>query len=128
MPTEEHDTMVEPAIEGLLDRVDSKFTLVTVAATRAREINAYFNRLGDGVGAVVPPQVSSTARKPLSIAFEELAAGKIEWSRFDPDERAAEQAAQADADADAMTLPSGDEPTLEVIEGGGEGADGDDAD
>jgi DNA-directed RNA polymerase subunit omega len=126
MSTEEHDTMVEPAIESLLDRVDSKFTLVTVASTRAREINAYFNRLGDGVGAVVPPQVSSTARKPLSIAFEELAAGKVEWNRFDPDERAAAEEA-ALAEAEAMTLPTGDEPTLEVIEGGGDDAAGDDA-
>lgn len=127
MPAEEHDTMVEPAIEGLLDKVDSKFTLVTVAATRAREINAYFNRLGDGVGAVVPPQVSSTARKPLSIAFEELAVGKVEWNRFDPDERAAVEAA-AMAEAEAMSLPTGDEPALEVIEGGGEDADGHDTD
>jgi DNA-directed RNA polymerase subunit omega len=119
MSSEQHETMVEPPVEILLDRVDSKFTLVTVAATRAREINAYFNHLGDGLGAVVPPQVSSTARKPLSIAFEELAVGKIDWDRFDPDERAAaEAAALADAQAEGF-LPVGDEPSLEVIEGGG---------
>ena len=29
-------TMITPAIEDLLDRVDSKFTLVTVSAKRAR--------------------------------------------------------------------------------------------
>ena len=34
-------------------------------------------QLGDGLGTVVPPQVTSVARKPLSIAFEEVAAGKI---------------------------------------------------
>ncbi|HKA03790.1 MAG TPA: DNA-directed RNA polymerase subunit omega, partial [Acidimicrobiales bacterium] len=31
-----HDTMMNPAIEELLDRVDSKFALVTLAARRAR--------------------------------------------------------------------------------------------
>ncbi|MFZ9016088.1 MAG: DNA-directed RNA polymerase subunit omega [Ilumatobacteraceae bacterium] len=72
-----HNTMMTPAIEGLLGRVDSKFELVTLAARRARNINSYFNQLGDGLGHMVPPQVSSTARKPLSIAFEEISADKI---------------------------------------------------
>ena len=72
-----HDTMMTPPIEGLLDRVDSKFGLVTLAARRARNINSYFNQLGDGLGSMVPPQVSSTSRKPLSIAFEEIVNDKI---------------------------------------------------
>src|SRR5215213_5614140 len=72
-----HDTMMTPPIEELLDRVDSKFGLVTLAARRARQINAYFNQLGEGLGHMVPPQVSSVARKPLSIGFEEIAADKI---------------------------------------------------
>ena len=72
-----HDTMMNPPIEGLLDAADSKFRLVTLAAKRARQINAYFNQLGEGLGAIIPPQVTSVARKPLSIAFEEVAAGKI---------------------------------------------------
>lgn len=72
-----HDSMVNPPIESLLDRVDSKFSLVTLAARRARQVNSYFNHLGDGLGQIVPPQVTSTARKPLSISFEEIAADKI---------------------------------------------------
>jgi DNA-directed RNA polymerase subunit omega len=72
-----HDTMMKPGIEGLLERADSKFSLVTLAARRARNINSYFNQLGDGLGHMVPPQVSSTSRKPLSIAFEEISVGKI---------------------------------------------------
>jgi DNA-directed RNA polymerase subunit omega len=78
MSTRSFDTMINPQIEELLDRVDSKFSLVTLAARRARQINSYFNQLGDGLGHMVPPQVSSVARKPLSIAFEEIAADKIE--------------------------------------------------
>ncbi len=72
-----HDTMMNPPIEELLDRVDSKFSLVTLAARRARQINSYFNQLGDGLGHMVPPQVPTSARKPLSIGFEEIAADKI---------------------------------------------------
>ena len=72
-----HDTMMNPAIEELLGRVDSKFALVTLASRRARQINSYFGQLGEGLGAVVPPQVTSVARKPLSIGFEEIAADKI---------------------------------------------------
>ena len=72
------DTMMSPPIEGLVDQVDSsKFGLVTLAARRARQINSYFNQLGEGLGSIVPPQVTSVARKPLSIAFEEIAAEKI---------------------------------------------------
>jgi DNA-directed RNA polymerase subunit omega len=46
----------------------------------ARNINSYFNQLGDGLGHMIPPQISSTARKPLSLAFEEIAANKIVWT------------------------------------------------
>ena len=72
-----HDSMMNPKIETLMGKVDSKFKLVTLASLRARQINAYFGQLGDGLGATVPPQVTSVARKPLSIAFEEIAADKI---------------------------------------------------
>jgi DNA-directed RNA polymerase subunit omega len=72
-----HDSMIYPPIEDLLDKVDSKFSLVTLAARRARQINSYFAHLGEAGSKVVPPQVSSVARKPLSIGFEEIAADKI---------------------------------------------------
>jgi DNA-directed RNA polymerase subunit omega len=72
-----HDTMMNPPIEGLLERAGSKFTLVTLGAKRARQINSYYGQLSEGLGTVVPPQVTSSARKPLSIAFEEIDADKI---------------------------------------------------
>ncbi len=100
----DHDTMINPPIEELLDTVDSKFTLVTLAARRARNINSYFNQLGDGLGHMIPPQVSSVARKPLSIAFEEIAQDKIVWTAAPevPDEaEIAAAAAEAEAAAEA---------------------------
>src|SRR5438093_786597 len=74
---ERRPSLMEPRIETLMSKVDSKFTLVTLAAMRAREINDYYNQLGEGLGAIVPPQVASVSRKPLSIALEEISAGKI---------------------------------------------------
>jgi len=76
-PMATEDTMMNPRIESLMKRTASKFGLVTLSARRAREINSYFNQLGEGLGTMVPPQVSSTSRKPLSISFEEIAADKI---------------------------------------------------
>lgn len=102
---EQQDTMIEPGLEDLLEKVDSKFTLVGVASMRARQINSYYNQLGDVPGSAVPPQVTTTARKPLSIAFEEIDADKIGWERLDP-----EELARREAEAEAAAL--------ELIEGG----------
>lgn len=102
------DTMMNPPIESLMDRTQSKFALVTLSARRAREINSYFNQLGEGLGSMVPPQVSSTSRKPLSISFEEIAADKIKsvaMAVYDDVE------ADLDADLDADLL---DEAAAEV--------------
>ncbi len=87
-------TLMDPPIEDLLDKVDSKFTLVALGALRARQVNAYYNSLGEGLGRVVPPQVASVSGKPLSIAFEEIAASKATYVRIDPEELAAQAEAE----------------------------------
>lgn len=70
--------MTEPPIGSVVAKTDnSRFGLVVLAARRARQINAYFNQLGEGIGAFVPPQVHSLSRKPLSIALEEIAEDKV---------------------------------------------------
>ena len=89
--------LMNPRMEHLLERVDSKFTLVTLSAMRAREINDYYNQLGEGLGKIVPPQVTSISRKPLSIAMEEIEAGKIEGIPLPPEEERAAIAAADDA-------------------------------
>ena len=87
----ERPTLVDPPIEDLLSKVgDSKFTLVAVSAIRAREINEYYNGLGSGHGALIPPQVTSLSNKSLSLALEELYEGKLEFHRPTPEELAAE--------------------------------------
>ena len=47
-------TLMDPPIEDLLDKVDSKFTLVALGSKRARQINAYYNSLGEGLGSGRP--------------------------------------------------------------------------
>jgi DNA-directed RNA polymerase subunit omega len=89
------NTLMDPPIEDLLDKVDSKFTLVALGSARARQVNSYYNSLGEGLGKVVPPQVASVSGKPVSIAFEEIAAGKATYTRIDPDEEAALAEAEA---------------------------------
>jgi DNA-directed RNA polymerase subunit omega len=78
---ERRPSLMHPLLENLTDRVDSKFTLVSLAAKRARQINSYFNQLGEGLGTIVPPQVTSLSRKPLSISLEEIEAAKIVYER-----------------------------------------------
>jgi DNA-directed RNA polymerase subunit omega len=70
-------TMMAPPIERLLERVDSKFTLVTLTAQRARQLTSYFGQLGVGLGAVIPPLVASQSTKPVSIALDEIDEGRI---------------------------------------------------
>jgi DNA-directed RNA polymerase subunit omega len=76
--------MIEPKIETLLQGVDSKYTLVLLAAKRSRQINSYFTQLGEGIAEYTPPQVplrADRAPKALSIALEEIASGKLEYER-----------------------------------------------
>jgi DNA-directed RNA polymerase subunit omega len=72
-------------IDDLMDKVDSKFHLVHLAAKRAREINGYYAQLGEGLGQYVPPLISTDSNKPLSIALEEISQSKIEGTEPAPE-------------------------------------------
>jgi DNA-directed RNA polymerase subunit omega len=103
--TSERPTLVDPPVEQLLEAAEnSKFTLVAVASMRAREINEYWNGLGKGNGSIVPPQVNSNSNKSLTMALEELAAGKLEVRRPTQEELDKEAADKAEADANAAFL------------------------
>ena len=96
-----NDSMMTPQLEDLLSKVDSKFSLVTLAASRARELQDYYAKMGSVSSKVVPPQVASL-RKPLSMGFEEIAADKI--VRVPAEEMAERAAAEQAAIADAAAL------------------------
>ena len=71
--------IVNPPIDQLLEHVDSKYRLVLFAAKRARQINAYYSQLAEGLLENVGPLVETTNQeKPLSIAMREIQAGVVE--------------------------------------------------
>ena len=55
--TQGPDGIINPPIDELLDVVDSKYRLVIMAAKRARQINAYYSQLGEGLLEYVGPLV-----------------------------------------------------------------------
>ena len=70
--------ITNPPIDALLDRVDSKYSLVIFGAKRARQINAYYSQLGEGLLEYVGPLVETHVQeKPLSIALREIDAGLL---------------------------------------------------
>ena len=91
--------ITNPPIDELLTRSDSKYKLVLFAAKRARQINAYYSQLGEGLLDHVGPLVETGVQeKPLSIALREVNAGKLNCIDIDPEaEAAAESADQGTA-------------------------------
>ncbi|WP_067176278.1 DNA-directed RNA polymerase subunit omega [Microtetraspora niveoalba] len=70
--------ITNPSIDSLLDIVDSKYSLVIMGAKRARQINAYYSQLGEGLLEYVGPLVETHAQeKPLSIALREVSDGLL---------------------------------------------------
>ena len=70
--------MIHPRIDELLDKVDSRYALVIVAAKRARQINNYHHQLWEGTfDEFAPPLIESRSKNYLTMALEETAEGKI---------------------------------------------------
>ncbi|WP_431800514.1 DNA-directed RNA polymerase subunit omega [Microbacterium sp. bgisy203] len=71
--------IIDPPIDALLEKVDSKYQLVIYASKRARQINDYYSDLHEGnlfdnVGPLVD---SSVEDKPLTIALHEIHEDKL---------------------------------------------------
>lgn len=70
--------ITDPPIDELLDKTDSKYSLVIYAAKRARQINAYYSQLSEGMLEYVGPLVETHLQeKPLSIALREIDSGLL---------------------------------------------------
>ena len=80
--------IIEPPIDSLLEKVDSKYQLVIFASKRARQINDYYSDLHEGnLFDNVGPLVDSTVEdKPLTIALHEIHEDKLRLRhrRVDP--------------------------------------------
>jgi DNA-directed RNA polymerase subunit omega len=74
----EPEGIINPPIDELLDAAGSKYSLVIYAAKRARQINAYYSQLSEGLLEYVGPLVDTHVHeKPLSIALREINAGLL---------------------------------------------------
>lgn len=62
--------MSYPSIDSLVKKVDNKYTLVTLAAMRARELNNGASPLVEG----------AEGKKTVSIALQEIDDGKITYA------------------------------------------------
>ena len=71
--------IIDPPIDDLLSKVDSKYQLVIFASKRARQINDYYSDLHEGnLFDNVGPLVDSTVEdKPLTIALHEINEDKL---------------------------------------------------
>lgn len=70
--------ITSPSIDELLSITDSKYKLVIWSAKRARQINAYYAQLGEGLLEYVGPLVDTHVQeKPLSIALREIKDGVL---------------------------------------------------
>ena len=70
--------ITNPPIDDLLEKADSKYKLVLYSAKRARQINAYYSQLGEGLLEYVGPLLETHVQeKPLSIALRETREGLL---------------------------------------------------
>ena len=82
--------ITDPPIDRLLERADSKYALVLYSAKRARQINAYYSQLGEGLLEYVGPLVDTHVQeKPLSIALREINSDMLTCEDVDPEAEAA---------------------------------------
>ncbi len=70
--------ITNPPIDDLLTKADSKYALVIYGAKRARQINAYYAQLQEGLLEYIGPLVDAQVHdKPLSIALREIDEGLL---------------------------------------------------
>jgi DNA-directed RNA polymerase subunit omega len=89
--------IIDPPIDELLTKVDSKYGLVIFASKRARQINDYYADLHEGslFDNVGPLVESSIDDKPLSVALREINEDKL---RITADDRSAVAEAPVEAE------------------------------
>ena len=72
--------MISPRVDKLLEKTDTHYAAVVVAAKRARQLNSYYRALGEGTyEEYTPPMVETQTGNYLTISLEELAQGKIKY-------------------------------------------------
>lgn len=71
--TEQLEGIIDPRIDDLMEKADSKYSLVLFASKRARQINNYYAQLHEGLFEHIGPLVETKLNeKPLSISLREI--------------------------------------------------------
>lgn len=76
-------SVINPEIDELLSKVDSKYTLCIISARRARQINDMIHGVRDQALLTMPTSeiAKLTSTKPLSLALEEVANADVSYER-----------------------------------------------
>ena len=115
MTEQKIEGIVNPSLDVLIDKVDSKYALVLFAAQRARQINAYYSQLHEGLFEYVGPLVDTELNeKPLSIALREIDAGLLEMKPVEEVRAAA--AEELDEEFPTFELPANDDDPFALPE------------
>ncbi|MBD2761463.1 MULTISPECIES: DNA-directed RNA polymerase subunit omega [unclassified Candidatus Sulfotelmatobacter] len=122
-----YEGIVNPPIDRLLGKTDSKYGLVIFGARRARQINAYYSQLHEGLFEYVGPLVDTQLNeKPLSIAFREIDEDLIEATEVDHagfsanGQLVTEETASADVFGGDFFAPSTDDASAPMFSDGAE--------
>lgn len=117
-----YEGIVNPPIDRLLGKTDSKYGLVIFGARRARQINAYYSQLHEGLFEYMGPLVDNQLNeKPLSIAFREIDEDLIETTEVDHagfsanGQLVTEEAASADVFGSDFFAPSTDDASAPMF-------------
>ncbi len=115
-----YTNMLYPPVEDVIEKADSKFSLVLLSAQRANDINTYYQGLGSGTAGVAPPQVGGDYSSYLSVALEEIAQGKTILSREPPPQPVLEELpeiSEDSADGPEEASEDSEEPKEKTQEG-----------
>lgn len=119
--------VAKPTLDDLVKHTNgNQYALAMFAAKRARQINAYFNQLNEGLLQNVGPLVEYDAKeKPLSIAFREINEGLLEQKLAENNE--SDKAKEAQTAAEVKEEFAADEAGQKKTEESEEGADSTDS-
>jgi DNA-directed RNA polymerase subunit omega len=97
--------ITHPPIDDMVASAGTRYQLVLWSAKRARQVNAYFSQLNEGLLEYVGPVVDSYPQeKALSIALREISDGLITAQPYDPEKRAEELAARLAKQQEAPSI------------------------
>jgi len=109
-------SIINPEVDVLLEKVDSKFTLCTLAAKRACQINDMVHGVREqALSAMATSEIAKlTSAKPLALAMDEIARGDVSAEApLATTTQTTEAAVSPQAETDA--LPVRGEATTELL-------------